>query len=128
MWFRREDSTIEPRVWKVHTGEHVPNANSDELPLPDPSLSPDKLRKATCGGEGGGWGHPIRISDAKTGVEVAAFPVDDDCNISHPVFSKDGTLVAASGYGVDYEGYVYICDYEPRHPPRYCNCGRRRTP
>ncbi len=110
-WFRQQDDTIEQRVWRVQTGEPVVATDAGEWPFPDPSVSPDQRYKATCGGKGGGWGHPIRITDRQTGAEVAA-QVDDDHKISGPVFSGDGRFVAAAGDGIEYEGYLYIWELQ----------------
>jgi WD40 repeat protein len=114
VWSRDENERMEPRVWSCQTGEPLPDIDWEEFPYPDPSLSPDKKVKVSFGGKDGGWGRPVRVSDARTGASVAAFPVDDDHNIRAAAFSADGTLVAAGGYGIDYEGYVYIWDLQSR--------------
>ncbi len=113
-WFRNESERAELRVWSCQTGEPIPDIDRQEFPLPDSSLSPDRKFKVSFGGQGGGWGHPVRVSDAGTGSNVAAFPVDDDHNICTAAVSADGTSIAAGGYGLDYEGYVYIWDLQSK--------------
>jgi len=102
------------RVWNSQTGEPIRDIPNRRFPFPDPSLSSDKKLKVSFGGEDGGWGHPVRVSDVQTGDSVAVFPTDEDHNIDCVAFSADGALVAAGAGGLDFEGYVYIWDLQSK--------------
>jgi WD40 repeat protein len=115
-WFRdkSDGKRAEPRVWNSLTGQPVAGIDPDAFPFPEPSMSSDKKLKATWGGDEGGWGHAVRVSDASTGVMIAAFPTDEDHNVSAAAFSPDGKLVAAGATGIGFGGYVYIWDLESK--------------
>jgi WD40 repeat protein len=107
-WFRQKRNRMVPRVWSRQTGEPIQVIDRAQFPFSDPSLSADKKLRAGYGGDGGGWGHPVTVSDRKTGDQLAAFPVDEDHNIQKGAFSPDGMFLAAGGYGIESEGYVYV--------------------
>jgi WD40 repeat protein len=115
VWFRKGRKRVHARAWNRQTGEPIPEIDHKRFPFADPYLSPDnKLEVSFGGGEGGGWGQPVRVSAAGTSDVIAAFPIDDDHNVQHAAFSPDGRFVAAGAYGIDYEGYVYVWDLETR--------------
>jgi WD40 repeat protein len=93
-----EDSLVQ-WIWNTKTGQPVDGS----WPFPAPSVSPDGRYEAVCGS----WGEPIRIRDKDTGAEVE-YTVDEGHNLRTPVFSADGTMLAAAGYGSDFEGLIYF--------------------
>jgi WD40 repeat protein len=103
-----------PRVWEAATGREVGPVREQDVPFRDASRSPDGRWRLRFGGEGGGWGHPVRVQEALTGAELAALTTHEDVNIWCVSFSPDSRRVVAGGYGDEAGGELMIWDLASR--------------
>jgi WD40 repeat protein len=94
------------RAWSVSTGQEAA-FDPWEVPSHDPQVSPDGRWRAECGGEGGGWGRPVRLMDTATGGEVASFETDPDVNIQEVRFSPGGERIIGGGWSESGEAMVW---------------------
>jgi WD40 repeat protein len=111
-WWGPNPRTVQ--AWEARTGRPAADFTEDTYPFRDLSSSPDARWQVACGGEGGGWGKPVRLRDTERGAEIAAFDVSDDVNIICAAVSWDGRLIAAGGYGEESEGHLLLWDVSTR--------------
>jgi WD40 repeat protein len=95
------------RAWDAETGQEAA-FDQCEIPPHDPRISPDGRWRVECGGEGGGWGRPLRLLDVATGQQVASFPTDEDVNIRSVHFSPGGERIIGGGWGDEGGGEVMV--------------------
>ena len=104
------------RIWDIADGEELVRTDLTRFSAPDPLRSPDERLVISIGGEEGGWDQPVRILESASGAAMATFTILSDQNMCTAAFSPDGRLVAAGGYGIDFEGYVHIWNVPSRSP------------
>jgi WD40 repeat protein len=95
------------QAWNAATGQEA-GFDRCEVPPYDPRVSTDGRWRVECGGEGGGWGRPLRLLDCATGQQVASFPPDDDVNIREVHFSPGGERIIGGGWGEEGGGEVMV--------------------
>jgi hypothetical protein len=94
------------RAWSAATGRQAA-FDPWEVPSHDPQVSPDGRWRAEYGGEGGGWGRPLRLVEVATGREVASFETDPDVNIQEVRFSPGGERIIGGGWSESGEAMVW---------------------
>jgi WD40 repeat protein len=107
-----ETGPLTVSVWEAETGRPVSEFPSGAYPLRSAALSADGRWQAAVGGSDGGWGKPVRLIDEERGAEVASFPTPDHANINKAVVSANGKLLAATGYGGEEEGHLFVWDVD----------------
>src|SRR5262249_15983618 len=110
---RADVSNPTVRVWESATGREVDSIREQDFPIHPLNVSLDGRWRLLFGGEGGGWGKPIRLCDVRTGAAVA-FATHEDVNISCVALSPDGRRIVAGGYGEDAEGVMMVWDAASR--------------
>jgi WD40 repeat protein len=64
------------------------------------------------GGPDGGWDYPIRVANVCGLSDVRQFDTEADTHISDVAFSTTNRFLAAGGYGIEFEGEVYVWDLQ----------------
>jgi WD40 repeat protein len=95
------------RAWSAATSREAA-FDPWEVPPHDPQVSPDGRWCAEYGGEGGGWGRPLRLVEVATGREVASLETDPDVNIQEVRFSPGGERIIGGGWGDEGGGEVMV--------------------
>jgi WD40 repeat protein len=57
---------------------------------------------------GGGWGQPVRLSNAAHGTKTISLPTDADINIQQTAFSASGERLIGGGWGDEGGGEVMV--------------------
>jgi WD40 repeat protein len=96
------------RAWDARSGREVEEPDPREIPPQDPCRSPDGRWRVEFGGPEGGWGLPLRLLDAATGAQAAAFPIPDHLNLGSVAFSPRGERIIGGGWDEDGLGVVLV--------------------
>jgi WD40 repeat protein len=97
------------RAWDADIGRERA-VDQREIPPHDSCISPDGRWRVECGGEGGGWGQPLRLIEVATGRKVASLATDQDVNIVEVSFSPRGERIIGGGWGEESTGELMIWD------------------
>jgi WD40 repeat protein len=118
VWFcsyaRGEIANSRPRLFDCSTGRENKYIDATLFQFSDPKSSQDGTLVAAFGGEGGGWGHPVKVIDVKTTQLRCQLEIDDDTNIQATCFSADNKYLAAGGYDVNSCGLVLVWEIETK--------------
>jgi WD40 repeat protein len=96
------------RAWEIASGREVKDFAEGDIPSSDPTVSLDGRWRVQSGGPEGGWGQPVRLSNAAHGTKTISLPTDADINIRETAFSASGERLIGGGYGDDGVGVVLV--------------------